>query len=293
MSLGRLAPVYVLSMTRGLSRAWAQALDGWMPYMRTSHLAETTIKARVDHMSLFARVGGVEDPWAVTESDIIEWTGRQAWGQETRRGRRNSFIAFYRYGVRRGHITESPAEYLPRVRPAAPSPRPVPLEVYRAALDRADARETVILRLAAEAGMRRSEISLVHSRDLIQDLDGWSIHVHGKGRKRRLVPLNKSLALLVRATCAATGGWLLPGDIDGHMSAQYVGKLAARLLDEHWTLHTLRHAFATELLWDGTDLRTIQELLGHASVATTERYTQVKDGAKRAAVDALRARHTG
>lgn len=293
LTAGRAARLYVLPMARPLNGAWATALEGWVVHMRAAGHPDTTIRTRVENMTVFARAAGCPDPWAVTTQDILDWTGRQAWAQETRRGRRQSFIAFYRYALTTGKIECSPAETLPRVKPAPPSPRPVPLSVYRDAMARATDRERLILRLAAEAGMRRTEISLVHARDIVEDLDGWSVLVHGKGGKRRLVPLNRSLAIAVRRACATGGGWAFPGDDNGHLSARYVGKLATRLLDEDWTLHTLRHAFATELLWSGENLRTIQELLGHASVATTERYTRVRDGAKRAAVDALLERHAG
>lgn len=288
-----LATVYLLPMAKPVPRAWSEALEGWKIHMRASGHPETTIESRIQHLSVFARGSGCLDPWTVTTNEIIEWTGRQAWANETRRGRRQSFIAFYRYGLAAELIDESPAEELPRVKPSPPNPRPIPFDIYRDALLRGTRRERLILRLAAEAGMRRTEIALVHQQDLLRDLDGWSLHVHGKGNKRRLVPLNRSLAIAVRDACEASGGWALPGKIDGHMSPQYVGILASRLLPDPWTLHTLRHAFATELLWSGENLRTIQELLGHASVATTERYTQVKDKAKRAAVDALHVRHAG
>lgn len=280
-------------MDRAVSAAWLGALTEWVIYLRASGHAETTIRTRVENMRVFARAAGFTDPWTVTAHDIITWMGQQAWMQETRRGRRQTFVAFYAFGVERGYITASPAAALPRVKPAPARPRPAPLQVYRNALSRADSRETLILRLAAEAGLRRGEIAVIHERDIFEDLDGWSLTVHGKGGKRRVVPLNRSLALALRMACRVGGGWALPGDINGHLSTKYVGILATRLLDDDWTLHTLRHAFASELLWQGTDLRSIQELLGHASLATTERYTKPRDGAGRAAVELLRDRHAG
>ena len=84
------------------------------------------------------------------------------------------------------------------------------------------------------------------------------------------MPLTDDLASAVRLACG--GGWMLPGQINGHLSARRVGELAAEALPAPWTLHTLRHRFATRA-YDATgDLVTVSRLLGHASVATTQRY---------------------
>ena len=80
----------------------------------------------------------------------------------------------------------------------------------------------------------------------------------------------------VRLACG--GGWMLPGQINGHLSARRVGELAAEALPAPWTLHTLRHRFATRA-YDATgDLVTVSRLLGHASVATTQRYVATEAG---------------
>lgn len=288
----RLAELYVLPMARPVPGAWTGALQSWVVHLRAAGRPETTIRTRLDHLRRFARVGGVPDPWDVTTDDLLEWTGREGWSREYRRSIRNSLIAFYRWGVDQGHMDVSPAERLPAVKAAKPKPRPIPLDLYASALAGADERVRLILRLAFEAGLRRTEISLVHERDLDHGADGWSLTVHGKGAKDRDVPLNHSIAIAVRAACMAGGGYAFPGDRDGHLSGEYVGKLATRAIPGRWTLHTLRHAFGTDLLRAGIDMRTIQELLGHSSIATTEIYTKPAPTAARAAVEGLRARIT-
>lgn len=75
---------------------------------------------------------------------------------------------------------------------------PVPDQAYRAALLAADDRERLILRMGAEVGMRRAEVAQAHSRDLVEDLTGWSIVAHGKGGRDRLLPLPDSLAAALR-----------------------------------------------------------------------------------------------
>lgn len=162
-------------------------------------------------------------------------------------------------------------------------PRPAPEAAYSAALGAADARARVILRLAGEAGLRRAEIAAVERRDLLDDLCGTSLLIHGKGEKERIVPLSDSLAREVRRYIGRRR-WLLPSPSGGHLTPRHVGKIATRLLPESWTLHTLRHRFATRTHAGTRDLIVVQRLLGHASVATTQRYVATSDEAMRRAV---------
>lgn len=269
---------------------WAEGLDEWALFLRAGAMAETSIRSRTEHVAVLARTRLWPSPWDVTEAGLVDWLGRQQLASETRRARRTSLVQFYDFGLSRGYIEENPARVLPKVRTVIPPPRPVPHDVYVAALQQATLRERLIMRLALEQGLRRGEICQIGARDLTRDLWGWSLWVHGKGGKKRLIPLNDSLALELRQACIAGVGWAFPGNDHGHLSPKYVGVLIARLMPDDWTLHTLRHAFATDLLRGGENLRVIQELLGHASIATTQRYTAVDDEALRNAVRAHRDR---
>jgi integrase len=159
------------------------------------------------------------------------------------------------------------------VRPAPPNPRPAPDQVYRPALAAAGRRERLILRLAADHGLRRGEIAVVHSRDLVEDLDGWSLVVHGKGGRERLVPLLDDVAAELRSL---PDGYAFPGRDGGHLSPRWVGRLVTRLLEGDWTTHKLRHRAATAW-WEasGHDVLTVGELLGHADPKTTKLYVRV------------------
>ena len=115
--------------------------------------------------------------------------------------------------------------------------------------------------------------------------------MRGKGDKERLVPLNEAARLAARAWLealneAGQGGtrWLFPSDGEsGHLTRQAFGRElkalggAAGLPGAPLSPHVLRHAFASHLLQNGADLRVVQELLGHADIATTQIYTHVLD----------------
>lgn len=129
-------------------------------------------------------------------------------------------------------------------------------------------------RLAGEAGLRRAEVAQVHSDDLIRDLHGWSLIVHGKGGKQRVVPLTDELVAVFRQHCTRHG-YLFPGQIEGHISPRWVGRMISQLMPPGWSMHKLRHRYATRGYAGTGNLRAVQEALGHASVATTQRYTAV------------------
>lgn len=259
---------------------WAEAVEQWATALRAAGRAETTIGTRTDHVARLGRaVQG--SPWAVTGADLVEWAGHQSWARETRRSVRASVLGFYRWAVSTGQCGVNPAEGLPVVTPGPARPRPAPERVYRAALASATPRERIILRLAGEVGLRRAEIAQVHSRDLIEDLLGWSLVVHGKGSRDRVVPLPGPLAMELHALGV---GWAFPGNDAGHLSPRWVGKLAATRLPEGWTLHTLRHRFATCAYRLDRDLLAVQTLLGHSSPVTTRRYVAQDEATLRSVV---------
>nr|WP_231974795.1 tyrosine-type recombinase/integrase [Mycobacterium sp. E1747] len=137
-----------------------------------------------------------------------------------------------------------------------------------------DARVLLMARLAGEAGLRRAEVAQVHTNDLIDHPEGPQLIVHGKGGKQRVVPITTSLAVEI-AHARPHGGFVFPGQIDGHVSPGHVGKLVSKAMPPGWSMHKLRHRFATRGYAGTGNLRAVQEALGHASVATTQRYTAV------------------
>jgi integrase len=224
-------------------------------------------------------------PWELSEEDLTAYAGRQEWARETRRSRRATFLAFWRWGVATERVDRVVAEALPRIKAAAPRPRPAPDHVYRAALLAAPPRETLMLRLAAEVGLRRAEVAQVHTDDLLDDLVGWSLVVHGKGDRERLVPLPGTIARTIQDL---PRGFAFPGQWGrGHLAPATVGTLIRDLLPEGWTMHTLRHRCATRAYAHQSDLLLVQELLGHASPSTTRRYIELDRREMRKMVEAI------
>lgn len=141
------------------------------------------------------------------------------------------------------------------------------------ALLAADARVALMIRLANDLGMRRAEVSRVDpSNDLVRAPSGWSLIVHGKGSRNRVLPIPDDLAAVLGDV---PSGFLFPNQHGGHLSPHWVGTLVSRALPEGTTMHQLRHLCATELHEATHDIRLVQTVLGHASLATTERYVAV------------------
>jgi integrase/recombinase XerC len=149
--------------------------------------------------------------------------------------------------------------------------------------NKSEKRDSAVLELLYATGMRCSEIVSLSLGDV--DMSNRSIRILGKGRKERWVPfgLPASLALnrylLTRGTIsdpdpvfAGKGGEAISDRTVRRIVARGLVRAAIR---KKASTHTLRHSFATHLLQRGGDLRSIQELLGHSSLSTTQRYTHV------------------
>lgn len=272
---------------------WSFAIDEFERAQLASGIARTSTYTRRQHLQHLGRRVFC-GPWELTSDVLAGFMASQDWARETRRGRRATFAAFYGWGVATGRATDDPTATIAQIRPGTPSPRPVPDRVYLEALFRADPDEAIWIDLAAEHGLRRAEIACIHASDLAETLFGHDLIVHGKGSKLREVPLTRSMAraLLDRAELLG-GGYLFPGDEDGHISARWLGFRVNRLLDGTWTIHKLRHRAATRF-WVAAngDPYVIAELMGWANLSMVTRYVKLPDERKRAVIEAAsRASH--
>lgn len=271
--------------TTVLPQQWDDAINGWATWLRVAGRREGTIKLRRDHVRSIARRSHTNGPIELTINTIVGLCSAQRWSNEHRKGVRASLISFYQWAMLNGLCESNPAQLLPSVPPPTPRPRPAPDDIWDELIAAAPPRERLMARLAGEAGLRRAEVAVCHSNDLLHDGNGWSLLVHGKGGRQRVVPLMPDLAAEVRNYCTRHG-YLFPGQIDGHISPGWVGTVISNLMPDGWTMHKLRHRFATRGYAGTRDIVAVKEALGHASVATTQRYTAVSTQEVRSVAEA-------
>ncbi|AYD84617.1 integrase [Mycobacterium phage Paito] len=277
-----------------LPEAWRPLITRYVTHLASAGYPQTTLATRTAHLRRISRGVGVS-PENLTGESLRDFFAKQThWARETRRGYRNTAVSFFTWAHDEGHLATNPARALPSVKPSPPRPRPVPDRAYCEAMMAATPRVMLMLRLADEVGLRRAEVAQVHTDDLSEGYSGYELLVHGKGGKIRILPISDELAELVaqgpagHTPGAPATGYLFPGNDNGHLSPSYVGKLCAAAIPGIWTMHKLRHRFAKKA-YDGTrDLRALQTMLGHSSVATTEIYVPVEDDAVRAVMMAAR-----
>jgi integrase/recombinase XerD len=205
----------------------------------------------------------------------------------------SSVRSFHRFLLREGVVEGDPSRDVTRPRLPRKLPRPLTVdEVERLLEAPADAgarglRDRAILELLYGAGLRISELVGLDVDDV--DLESGSVRAMGKGGKEREVPVGRhaSEAITVYLTNARpelastrSRGALFLNARGGRLTRQSCGRMISSRagrsgLEVAVSSHTLRHSFATHLLEGGADVRVVQELLGHASVATTQIYTLV------------------
>lgn len=263
---------------------WRRSIEGWTDTLKAAGLSAQTIKSRrykMVHLAALLMPSGPED---VTTEQIVQTFARQQWKPETRKAYRNTISSFFRWLHKSGRRSDDPSLDVPRVKKPHAHPRPCPDRYIAAAMEMATSSERLMIRLGAECGLRRGEIALVHSDDVVADSAGRSLIVRGKGDKQRIVPLPDDLACIIMDA----RGYLFPGRFGGHVEESYIGDHISRLLPDGYAAHTLRHRFATTAYAATHDLFVVAELLGHESVETTEHYVAMPDGRLREATAAVR-----
>lgn len=268
-----------------LPPTWRTAIEGFADWLITAGRAIGTRKLRCGHIRALAEALPAQRPEDLELDDLVGYLAARQWAAETRRSHRSSLVKFFGWLYVSGRRGDNPAALLPTVAVPQAVPRPAPERVLRAALVAADDRARLMVALAAFGGLRRGEIATTRGDNILEDLseddDGYSLRVTGKGGRVRIVPLPDGVA---HAVLARGEFWTFPGAIDGHLSPSRVGEIVSALMPDNWSAHTLRHRFASAAYAGDRDIRAVQELLGHASVRTTQIYTAVPNGARRAAV---------
>jgi integrase/recombinase XerC len=217
-------------------------------------------------------------------------------GPRTRARKLASIKAFYGYLVRTRRLAQSPAKLVKSPKLPKTLPKVLPVDEVLQLLESPTAktvlglRDRAILQLLYGAGVRISELCGLSLGDV--ELTSGQIRVFGKGSKERLCPIHQRAVAVLEGYLARRGELLAnpgPAQDAGALFLNYRGgrlrpRSIARHLDRYVLMlalnrkvspHALRHTFATHLLAGGADIRSIQELLGHASLSTTQRYTHV------------------
>jgi integrase/recombinase XerD len=283
-------------------------IDGYLTYLHVERgLAPATIRAYRADLHDFAASRGVTRTWAASPEAVVGYLAAR-----TRRGRRGdpglapsslrrraaALKGFYRFAYGEGFIGVDVAAHIDLPRPSRLLPETLTVAETERLLESADGddprslRDRALLELLYAAGLRISEAIGLDREDL--STDGAYVRVIGKGDKERLVPIGdlaldwlgrwiagpRSTLLAIGHVAPARGGPLFVGERGRRLARQQAWAAVKRAaskagLAERVSPHTLRHSFATHLLEGGADLRIVQELLGHASISTTQLYTHL------------------
>ncbi len=301
----------------------AQAL--FLQHLRYErNLSEETLRAYASDLSQFAGYArGVADSTALAPRSIGPELIRGYLAsihttlEKTSRARKLSALrSFFRYLISAGLLADNPAELVshPKIEQKVPSFMTVDAVFHfldslsGAALKRdrswRKARNWAIFESLYSAGIRVSELVKLNLDEVI--FDEGVVRVRGKGRKERIVPIGRKALEALNCYLSALDSRFAPSRSSacgplffnargGRLTARSVNRiLKAELIGcglwQHLSAHGLRHTFATHLLNAGADLRAIQEMLGHESLSTTQRYTHVEIDRLMAVYDAAHPR---
>jgi integrase/recombinase XerD len=283
----------------------ARAIEAYLTFLTVERgLAPATIRAYRADLEDFAAARGTARTWSSGPDAALRYLAAR-----TRRGRRidpglaptslrrraAAIRGFYRFAFGEGLIATDVAAHLDLPRMPRLLPETLTLTETERLLGAAPADallDRALLELLYAAGLRISEALRLDVEDV--SLDGAFVRVIGKGDRERLVPVGEVALDALRAWMAGPRGPLLAAHHVAPVRGgpMFLGRSGRRLARQQaWAIvkraaaaaglsgrvspHTLRHSFATHLLEGGADLRIVQELLGHASISTTQLYTHV------------------
>ena len=288
-------------------------VDRFLRYLRVErNAAELTLKSyREDMQALeeYLRDARGREPEAAAISTLdlrgyVAAMHEAGYAKSSIARRMASLRSFFRFAQREGHVAANPAKPLRNPRPERVLPHCLTTDEIQRLLEAPSSRrplglrDRAILETMYSAGMRVGELVALRDQDL--DLESGLARVRGKGRKERLSHLGSyaikalrqwlSVRQLAAPDAAGGGAPVFTNRFGRRLTTRSVGRMLEKLLaetglDQRTTPHTLRHSFATHLLDRGADIRSVQELLGHKSLVTTQIYTHVSTAGLRAAYE--------
>lgn len=287
-----------------LPPAWARALEAFVEHVGAERgRAPATVAAYASDagdLAAFCAACGVPGPAAVDADVLRRYLAHlveSGYARSTLARRASVIRSLFALLARRGHVGADPAHLLPIPRQGRHLPRVLRVDEVTRLLAAPDPgtpvglRDRALLELLYASGARVAELCTLRLPAL--DLAERHVRLLGKGRKERIVPLGEPCADAVNAYVEHGRPRLLPAEgpapdtvLLGARGAPLGPRGAYRAVARagraaglgRVTPHTLRHSYATHLLEGGADLRSVQELLGHASLRTTQRYTHLSRG---------------
>lgn len=281
-----------------ISPAFQKALDAFLDYLAAevglSERTRAAYRGDLADFAAFAGRHGISEPGGVRRPTVTLYLvdlRRRALKPTTVARRLAAVRSFYRFLVRERSVSVDPTEDVTSPKRGERLPKVLSVEEVGWLLAQPDPRtpeglrDRAILELLYGCGLRVSELVGLDVGDV--DLEAELVRVLGKGDRERVVPLGsyavralQAYLQLARPRLAGRSQALFVARSGGRLSRQWVWKLLRRYAHKAGiaravTPHVLRHSFATHLLEGGADLRSVQELLGHASVSTTQVYTHV------------------
>jgi site-specific recombinase XerD len=249
-------------------------LNLYEQWMTASYRADGTVKLRMRHVRHLAR--RVQLTLATEDHLARAMSETRHLAADTRHSMLSSWKLFYRWATARRFVLLDPTALIEQVPVPARMPRVAPDAAVQRAILNATPRDRALILLGRYACLRLSEISTLHMRDR----RGEVLLIRGKGDKERYVYVNQPLTVaLDLLEDRLPRGHYFPGETAGHLHPQSVHKIIKRVTG--WNPHSLRHAGATAAYRGTGDLRAVQEMLGHASLSTTQRYLHLDDAARR------------
>ncbi|MGN7456857.1 tyrosine-type recombinase/integrase [Paenibacillus pasadenensis] len=297
-----------------LQEAYGEELELFRIWMKNQGMTLSTERAYVADVRLYLASLYPEALERSGKLDIMRYLSasrERGAGDEARNRKLSSLRAFYRALNEMDRLQANPAALTPKSRQQK-NRMPVYLdeeqlqELFGHVGGKHQERNLSILLLMAYAGLRVGEIHRLNSFDLKPD---GTLSVLGKGRKWRYLPLPDSLARLLRRLEDDSRGRMRQGkeqpmfvsQLGRRLSVRMIQTIADRTLErlqgerpelamKKLSSHKLRHSFATMQIRSGTDIRTLQELLGHASIETTQIYTHIDNAQMKTAMERMSAK---
>lgn len=270
---------------------FSQYVDQWTVHMHARSMRPVTISERVRVVRKLEEDTGTA-AHQVTADQVTVWLASGPWSASSRNTYYGYLRSWFEWLQRQDVRTDNPMVKIGTPRRPRTQPRPVHDKHLHQLLSVPMRRKTrAMILLAALQGLRVHEIAKFRGQDL--DLIAGTLHVEGKGGAVYDLPLHPMIAELAE-TMPRTGWWFptnsRAANPNGHVRSTSVSDVmggAMRRAGVPGTPHALRHWFGTTLVDSGVDLRTTQELMRHASLATTQIYTRVSDRRRTAGIRAL------